>query len=61
MEFFVVPTIGFKLLYGFVIVRLDSRELVWINVTTNPTAKDRRDHSPLHRTESAAESDGTRP
>src|SRR5271155_5349486 len=39
MDFFVVPTIGFDLLYGFVIVRLDRRELVWINVTTNPTAE----------------------
>ena len=38
MDLFVVPTIGFKLLYGFVIVRLDRRDLVWINVTTNPTA-----------------------
>jgi transposase InsO family protein len=35
----VVPTIGFKLLYGFVIVRIDRRDLVWINVTTNPTAE----------------------
>jgi hypothetical protein len=26
------------MLYGFVIVRLDRRDLVWINVTTNPTA-----------------------
>jgi hypothetical protein len=34
-----VPTIGFKLLYGFVIVRIDRRDLVWINVTTNPTAE----------------------
>src|SRR6202035_2983499 len=39
MDVFVVPTIGFKLLYGFVIVRIDHRELVWINVTTNPTAE----------------------
>src|SRR5882757_4849759 len=39
MDFFVVPTIGFKLLYGFVIIRLDRRDLVWINVTTNPTAE----------------------
>ena len=39
MDLFVVPTIGFKLLYGFVIVRLDRRDLVWINVTTNPTAE----------------------
>src|ERR1035437_8027748 len=37
--FFVVPTIGFKLVYGFVIVRLHRRDLVWINVTTNPTAE----------------------
>src|SRR3981081_3155111 len=39
MDLFVVPTIGFKLLYGFVIIRLDRRKLVWINVTTNPTAE----------------------
>src|SRR5258708_2061612 len=38
MDLFVVPTIGFKLLYGLVIVRIDRRDLVWINVTTNPTA-----------------------
>ena len=38
MDLFVVPTIGFKLLYGFVIVRLDRRDVVWISVTTNPTA-----------------------
>ena len=39
MDLFVVPTIGFKLLYAFVIVRVHRRELVWINVTTNPTAE----------------------
>src|SRR5258707_15890368 len=39
MDLFVVPTIGFKLLYSFVIIRLDRRDLVWINVTTNPTAE----------------------
>ena len=33
MDLFVVPTIGFRMLYGFVIVRLDRRDLVWINVT----------------------------
>ena len=38
MDLFVVPTIGFDLLYAFVIVRLDRRDLVWINVTQNPTA-----------------------
>jgi transposase InsO family protein len=39
MDLFVVPTIGFDLLYAFVIVRLGRRDLVWINVTTNPTAE----------------------
>jgi transposase InsO family protein len=39
MDLFFVPTIGFKLLYGFVIERLHRRDLVWINVTTNPTAE----------------------
>src|SRR5882724_8625648 len=39
MDLFVVPTIGFNLLYAFVIIRLDRRDLVWINVTTNPTAE----------------------
>jgi hypothetical protein len=39
MDLFVVPTIGFDLLYAFIIVRLNRRELVWINVTQNPTAE----------------------
>jgi hypothetical protein len=40
MDLFVVPTIGFKLLYAFVIIRLiDRRDLVWINVTAHPTAE----------------------
>jgi transposase InsO family protein len=39
MDLFVVPTIGFELLYAFIIVRLDRRHLVWIAVTTNPTAE----------------------
>jgi transposase InsO family protein len=39
MDLFVVPTIGFDLLYAFVIVRLGRRELVWINVTATPTAE----------------------
>jgi hypothetical protein len=34
----VVPTIGFSLLYAFVIVRLDRRDLVWTNVTTKKFA-----------------------
>jgi len=39
MDLFVVPTIGFDLLYGFVIVRVDRRDLVWISVTSHPTAE----------------------
>jgi hypothetical protein len=39
MDLFVVPTIGFDLLYASVIVRLGRRDLVWINVTANPTAE----------------------
>jgi transposase InsO family protein len=39
MDLFVVPTIGFDLLYAYIIVRLDRRELVWISVTTHPTAE----------------------
>jgi transposase InsO family protein len=39
IDLFVVPTIGFRLLYALVIVRLARRELVWINVTAHPTAE----------------------
>jgi hypothetical protein len=39
MDLLVVPTIGFELLYAFVIVWLRRRELIWINVTANPTAE----------------------
>jgi transposase InsO family protein len=39
MDLFVVPTIGFKLLYALVIVRFDRRDLVSINVTAHPTAE----------------------
>jgi transposase InsO family protein len=39
MDLFVAPTISFDLLYAIVIVRLNRRELVWINVTANPTAE----------------------
>jgi len=39
MDVFVVPTIGFELLYAFVIVRLDRRDLIWIDVTRHPTAE----------------------
>jgi hypothetical protein len=33
------PDHWLELLYGFVIVRIDLRDLVWINVTTSPTAE----------------------
>ena len=39
MDLFVVPTIGFDVLYGFVIVRLDRRDLIWIQITANPPAE----------------------
>ncbi len=39
MDLFVVPTIGFDLLYALVIVRLERRDLVWIDVTRRPTAE----------------------
>src|SRR6201998_4486064 len=39
MDLFVVPTFGFDLLYAFVIMRLDRSDLVWLNVTANPTAE----------------------
>ena len=38
MDLFVTPTIGFDVLYTFIIVRLARRNLVWINVTPHPTA-----------------------
>jgi hypothetical protein len=38
IDLFVVPTIGFKLLYSLVIIKLQRRHLVWIDVTANPTA-----------------------
>ena len=36
---FVVPTIGFRLLYGLVILHLERRQLVWTNAIANPTAE----------------------
>ena len=38
LDLFVAPTIGFDLLYVLVIVRLERRKLVWINVTPQPHA-----------------------
>ena|SRR2546425_1530081 len=37
-NFFVVPTLTFHLLFGFLMLRHDRRELVHFNVTDHPTA-----------------------
>jgi hypothetical protein len=37
-DFFVVPTLTFRLLFGFLILRRNRRELVHVNVTDHPTA-----------------------
>ena len=39
IDLFAVPTIDFRSLYVLLILRLDRRRLVWINVTPNPTAE----------------------
>jgi transposase InsO family protein len=39
MDLFVVPTISFRLLYGFLILWHGRRELVWLEVTANPSAE----------------------
>jgi hypothetical protein len=39
MDLFVVPAIGFNLLYGLVTIWLVRRQLVWINVRAQPTAE----------------------
>jgi hypothetical protein len=49
MDLFVVPTFCFALLYVFVIVRLDRRALVWINVIRHPTAESDYRGVPLER------------
>jgi len=38
IDFFVVPTLTFRLLCAFVVLRHDRRELVHFNVTDHPTA-----------------------
>jgi putative transposase len=38
VDFFVVPTLTFRLLFGFVVLRHQRRELLHINVTDHPTA-----------------------
>jgi transposase InsO family protein len=39
IEFFTVPTITFRMLYVFLVLRHDRRRVVHFNVTTNPTAQ----------------------
>jgi len=39
MDLFVVPTISFRLLYGLLIVGHGRRQILWLGVTTNPTAE----------------------
>jgi hypothetical protein len=39
MDLFVVPTISFRLLYGFPILLHARRELLWLGVTAHPTAE----------------------
>jgi transposase InsO family protein len=39
MDFLVVPTVGFKLLFVLVILRHHRRRLISLTVTTNPTAE----------------------
>src|SRR5262249_30384639 len=38
IDFFVVPTLTFHLLFGFLVLRHNRRELVHVNVTDHPTA-----------------------
>lgn len=39
MDFFVVPTVTFRLLYGLIILRHERRHVVYVNVTEHPTAE----------------------
>src|SRR6476646_791261 len=39
IDLFVAPTISFKLLYGFLILRHDRRRILWVGVTPSPTAE----------------------
>jgi hypothetical protein len=39
MDLFVVPTISFRLLYGFLILQHSRRKLLWLVVTDHPTAE----------------------
>jgi len=39
MDLFVVPTISFRRLYGFLILRHGRREIQWLDVTAHPSAQ----------------------
>ncbi len=39
VDFFTVPTVNFKILFAFVVLSLDRREIVHFNVTQHPTAR----------------------
>ncbi len=39
MDLFLIPTISFRLLYGFLILRHSRRELLWLGVTAHPSAE----------------------
>jgi len=39
MDFLIVPTVGFKLLFVLVILKHQRRRLISLTVTTNPTAE----------------------
>src|SRR5712672_1034182 len=39
MDLFVVPTVVFRLLYGFLVLRHRRRRIIWLGVKANPTAE----------------------
>jgi len=39
LDFFVVPTATFRILFGFIVLGLDRRQVLHFNVTTHPTAE----------------------
>ena len=39
MDLFVVRTVSFRLLFGFLILRHDRRRILWVGVTAHPTAE----------------------
>jgi hypothetical protein len=39
MDLFVVPTLSFRLLYDFLVLRHHRRRIMWLGVTASPTAE----------------------